>query len=63
METYKTVRGFFNGGRETLETGLSLAEARRHCKNPETSSRTCTDPKLVEMTQERGQWFDGYEEE
>ena len=63
--TYKIIRGFFSDdfGNEVIETGLSLAEAREHCSNPETSSRSCTDPELVALTEERGPWFDGYEEE
>jgi hypothetical protein len=63
METYKIVRGFFDGERETLETGLSLNEAQEWCKDPETSSRTCTRPDLVALTDARGPWFDGYTEE
>ncbi len=65
MTTYKIIRGFFSDDfdNEVIDTGLSLEEAREHCSDPETSSRSCTEPELVAMTEERGPWFDGYEEE
>lgn len=65
METYNVKRMFFNDEypSEIVEEGLTLEEAQAHCKDPETSSRTCTDPELVAMTDERGPWFDGYDEE
>jgi hypothetical protein len=63
METYMIFRSFFDGDKEVIETDLTLEEAREHCQDPDTSSRTCTDPELVAMTEERGDWFDGYEEE
>ncbi len=65
MATYKIIRGFFNDDYkdEVIDTDLSLEEAKAHCRDPETSSRTCTAPSLVRMTEERGDWFDGFEEE
>lgn len=42
---------------ETIATGLTLDEAQAHCEDPETSSRTATDPGT------QGAWFDGYTEE
>ena len=65
MTTYKIVRGFFNDDfdSEIIDTDLTLEEAREYCRDSETSSRTCTEPDLVAMTEERGPWFDGYEEE
>jgi hypothetical protein len=62
MKTYKIVRGFFDGDRETIKTGLSLAEAREHCQDPETSSRTCSDETRESVGLGRV-WFDGYDEE
>lgn len=64
MNTYKIVR-FFLGSypKETLQTGLTLAEAEAHCKNLDTSSRTCTSPEGKKLTEERGEWFDGYYKE
>ncbi len=61
--TYKTVRMYQNGNHRTLETGLTLVEAKEHCADPETSSRTCTGHKACKRTEQRGAWFDGYEEE
>ena len=63
MNTYKIVRGFFRGGRRTIMTGLTLEEAQEHCRDPETSSRTCVKAANVRRTREKGAWFDGYERE
>ncbi len=66
MTTYKIVRMYFNSDkwpRRTTETGLTLEEAQAHCKDPETSSRTCLLSSNVRRTEQRGPWFDGYEEE
>ena len=61
--TYSVVRMFFNHGNETIKTGLTLEEAQEHCRDPETSSRTCTSAEGVRRTRNMGPWFDGYEEE
>lgn len=63
MSTYTITRHFASGDRETLQEGLTLEEARDHCKSPETSSRTATAPDLIALTAARGPWFDGYEEQ
>lgn len=64
METYKIVRRYFkNFSKRTIDTGLTLQEAKDHCSNPETSSRTCTSAKGKKLTQQKGPWFDGYEKE
>lgn len=60
---YKIVRGFMNGGSVVIETGLTLKEAQEHCRDPETSSKTCTTEEGIALTAERGPWFDGYDEE
>ena len=60
---YKIVRGYFRGGRRTIATGLTLAEAQAHCQDPETSSRTCTKAAGKARTRRMGPWFDGYEED
>lgn len=59
---YKIVRHYFNGGKRTVKTGLTLAEAQAHCRDPESSSSTCTMAALKRRTAERGPWFDGYAE-
>ena len=61
--TYKIVRGYFRGGKRTIHTDLTLSEAQEHCRDTETSSRTCTKAVNVRRTKERGAWFDGYVEE
>jgi len=64
METYKIIRGYANhDDREVLATGLTLEEAREYCRDPETSSSTCTLPENVARTAARGPWFDRYDEE
>jgi hypothetical protein len=63
MEKYKIVRGYMRGGKRTIATELTLEEAQAHCRDPETSSRTCTKAASKRRTQQRGPWFDGYERE
>jgi hypothetical protein len=60
---YKIVRHFMNGDRELIAGDLTLEEVQSHCKDPESSSRTCTTYEGRTLTEERGQWFDGYDEE
>jgi hypothetical protein len=57
--TYKIIRFYQHAENVVTRTGLTFEEAQTHCNNPETSSSTATDPKV----DERGPWFDGYEEE
>ena len=59
---YKIVRQFYNGAKRTIKTGLTLEEAQAHCRDPETSSRTCTKAAGRKRTRDRGAWFDGYVE-
>jgi hypothetical protein len=47
METFKIVR-YFDGDNEVVRTGLTLDEARDHCRRDDTHGEG---------------WFDGYEEE
>jgi len=65
MTTYKIVRSFFNRDHSsrTIKRGLTLEEAREHCRDKETSSQTCTGAKARKLTERCGSWFDGYEEE
>jgi hypothetical protein len=63
--TYKIVRLHFEEGvpNRIVDRGLTLEEAQAHCRNKETSSRTCTSPVAKAYTAKFGAWFDGYEEE
>lgn len=62
-QTYAIYRHFFSKGKEFIEGGLTLEEAQEHCKNPETSSKTCTESEGIARTMLYGPWFDGYDEE
>ena len=57
-DLYKIVRMFYNGGCRTIKTGLTLEEAKAHCSDPQTSSKTAKGRDAY--TRIRGQWFDGY---
>lgn len=61
QERYKIVRRYFKGGKRTIASNLTLAEAQEHCRNPETSSKTATSYKARKLTDRKGQWFDGYD--
>jgi hypothetical protein len=63
MDKYKIVRGYMQGGKRTIASSLTLEEAQAHCRDPETSSRTCTKAANKKRTKQRGPWFDGYERE
>jgi len=64
VTTYKIVRKYFKGHpSETLDTGLSLEEARAHCSDPETSSSTCTTLAGLQRTEDMGPWMDVYYKE
>jgi hypothetical protein len=59
---YNVTRRFFDGDDELILSEVTLEEARAHCRDPETSSRTCTRPELVKLTARRGSWFDSFDE-
>ena len=63
---YRIVRFFFKHPagtvRRAIKSGLTLEEAQAHCRNPETSSSTCTTAERIRYTERVGPWFDGYEE-
>ena len=66
MATYRVYRGYFNNedfGPDSIDTGLTLEEAREIARDDEGSSRTCTLPINVERTARCGPWFLMYEEE
>lgn len=65
MTTYKIIRFHQDGERRVLRGDLTLEEAREHCNDPDTSSRTCSVQAAVAEAALGGTspWFDGYEEE
>lgn len=65
MARYKLVRHYQSAAirKRTIAEGLTLEEAQAWCKDPETSSRTCTKPHNKARTRKLGPWFDGYTEE
>jgi hypothetical protein len=60
---YKIVRMYFNERipKRTIRTGLTLAEAQEHCRDPEASSSTCTKAAGKARTRRLGAWMDGYQ--
>lgn len=61
---YKIVRHYFRSdfSPRTIKTGLTREEAVAHCRNPETSSSTCTKAAGKMRTKRVGAWFDGFQE-
>lgn len=61
---YKVIRFYRDrpGQHRTIETGLTLEQAQKHCSDPETSSSTCTKSSGKQRTRRVGPWFDGYQE-
>jgi len=62
---YKIVRVYFKASinKRTIQRGVTLEEARNHCKNPEASSTTCTTSSKRAITRRMGPWFDSYDKE
>lgn len=63
-QTYKVIRHFQESGRKfVIKEGLTLALAKEHCNNPETSSSTCTQEEGKRRTRRSGPWFDAFSRE
>ena len=62
---YRIVRFFADRywDAEVVRTGLTEKEAKEHCNDPETSSRTATSPEAQRRTKKYGPWFDGFTKE
>ncbi len=67
--TYKIERVFKGHGeplqgwsseRKTIKKGLTLKQAQTWCRDPETSSDTCTSKAGKERTRRKGRWMDTY---
>ncbi len=63
MSTYKIIRFFQDHPKQTIDTGLTLEQVQKHCSDPESSSRSCTNDDGQTLTTKLGPWFDGYDEE
>ena len=64
MSTYRVVRLHKDSDyRPVVLLGLTQEEAQEHCRNPETSSSTCTGAREKKHTKQWGAWFDAWEEE
>lgn len=50
-------------GSEVIRENLTLEEAKEHCNDPETNSKTCEQPENLQRTRARGPWFDGFTKE
>tara|TARA_R110002096_G_scaffold416485_2_gene619010 strand:- start:636 stop:830 length:195 start_codon:yes stop_codon:yes gene_type:complete len=61
--SYKIIRMYKeeNINNRTIKTGLTLAQAQKHCNDVETSSSTCKKAVNIKRTDIYGQWFDGFE--
>jgi len=60
---YKIVRFFRDDhASQVIKKNLTLAEAKAHCHDPETSSSTAKSAKAVRLTDSHGPWFDGFSE-
>lgn len=58
---YRIVRHFQRSGRKvTIARHLAIEQAQAHCRDPQTSSSTCTDAAARRRTRQHGPWFDGY---
>ncbi len=52
---------YFEGGQRVIKRNVTLKEAQNHCRDPETSSKTCTSYVGKARTKRLGAWFDGYD--
>lgn len=70
QKQYDVVRFSQAGRRRIVRRGVSLAEARRLCSDPETSSMTARKPQgcdgdeaqIERWSEKQKHWFWGYEE-
>jgi hypothetical protein len=58
--SYDIVRFFLRGQSHIIARGVTLEEARAHCKNPETSSSTATTAASRRRAARLGPWFEGW---
>ena len=58
---YNIIRMYFKGGQRVIKRNVTLEEAQKHCRDPETSSKTCTSYAGKARTKRLGAWFDCYD--
>ena len=56
------VQGSYESYKRTIQSGLTLEQAQKHCADPNTSGRTATSAAAKRRTRIHGFWFDGYTE-
>ena len=61
MDYYKIVRFYEKKGKRVINPRCTLAEAKQHCSDPESSWKTCTTASAKAITRRNGPWFDGFE--
>lgn len=60
---FDVIRHFQKSNRKIrVLIAVTLEEAQEHCRDPETSSSTCTNAAGKARTRKYGPWFDGYSE-
>jgi hypothetical protein len=62
-DTYAIRRFYRDHPAETIQDGLTLEEAKEHCSDLQSSSKTCTTEEGCARTERLGPWFDGWTEE
>jgi hypothetical protein len=60
--TYSVYCFRFNNSPVKVYSGLTLKQAQKICKDPDTSSKTTTDQSLINKWGD-DHWFYGYEED
>lgn len=61
---YKVVRMFqYYDDRPVIAENLSIKQAKAFCAMADSSSTTATKPELVQLTKDKGPWFNGFTEE
>ena len=65
VSTYRIERFYQSDEHETevIATGLSEADAKAHCKSPESSSKTASSAEARARTEQYGPWFEGFAED
>lgn len=63
--SYRIVRKYASNTMtdKVIKRGLTEEEAKAWCRDPQTSSRTCTTEEGRERTRLHGAWFDAFEGE